>query len=114
MHSPGMLHQSDMVEDFALGPIWLSKQPENETCDHYKMKIANASQRLQEKGYDKAQHVLAPVQVSQSTPAGGGIDSPFCRVGDIVDIKANGAVQKGLVNSHLRWMREMNCMRSSA
>lgn len=52
-----------------------------------------------QEGYDPSVHLPAPVQVSRSRGQKkelGRNTSNICfRVGDIVDIKANGAVQKG-------------------
>lgn len=51
-----------------------------------------------QEGYDPAVHLPAPVQVSRNRSKhtlGGRLSNICLRVGDIVDIKANGAVQKG-------------------
>lgn len=55
--------------------------------------------RLPQEGYDPSVHLPAPVQVSRNrarerSEEGSHLTSAL-RVGDIVDIKANGAVQKG-------------------
>lgn len=54
---------------------------------------------LPQEGYDPSVHLPAPVQVSRdrSSNRGRELRHLTCafRVGDIVDIKANGAVQKG-------------------
>ena len=53
--------------------------------------------KLPSKGYDQVVYLLAPIQVRYLLVLECERECyRSCRVGDIVDIKANGAVQKGM------------------
>lgn len=54
---------------------------------------------LQEKWYDQSEHVPQNLQVWTSYLGQDMSKLTCCRVGDIVDVKANGAVQKGFAGS---------------